>query len=137
MKNTKQRALTPHRQTVFDVVKASKDHPSAKMVFQKAIMKSPDLSFATVYNALNFLTTKGLLREISFGNDSTRYDAILEKHDHLICRQCENVSDFFEMEDLKPGLHFTHPKDFKIEKVNVQIIGVCSKCQWSPTEAIV
>lgn len=62
--------ITAHRQAVLDVIKASKDHPTARMVFKRALKKSPKLSFATVYNSLKYLSEQGLIRQFQFGEDS-------------------------------------------------------------------
>ena len=60
--------LTPHRQVVLDVVRANRNHPTAREVFEESSKLSPKLSIATVYNALKYLTDAGLLRLIRFGD---------------------------------------------------------------------
>jgi Fur family peroxide stress response transcriptional regulator len=121
--------LTSHRQTVLAVVKASKDHPTARQVFERAVAKSPRLSFATVYNSLKYLTANGLIRQVSFGEEAVRYDAILSRHDHLICRKCQRVDDLTSLTPPRPGTDFPSPTGFKIEEISVQIMGLCQNCQ--------
>src|SRR5689334_4236424 len=91
------RHLTSHRQTVLEVVQQSHDHPTARQVFERAVQRAPKLSFATVYNSLKFLTEEGLLRQFSFGEDAVRYDGMLRRHDHLICRKCHRVDDLIDI----------------------------------------
>ncbi|MBL7686171.1 MAG: transcriptional repressor [Deltaproteobacteria bacterium] len=121
--------MTSHRKTVFETVKESYDHPTAKMVFDRAQKKASHLSFATVYNSLNYLVNKGLIRLVNFGEDSARYDAMMDRHDHLICKKCNKVEDFFKIESFEVGTHFPKPRGFKVEEVSIQFFGLCKECQ--------
>ncbi len=121
--------LTPHRQVVLDIVKGSKDHPTARDVFERSTRISPKLSFATVYNALKFLTDEGYLRIIRFGDDAVRYDPMTERHDHLVCRNCGSIFD--ATGGAPPALPegFTLPEGFEVEEVMVQFHGKCGPCR--------
>jgi Fur family transcriptional regulator, peroxide stress response regulator len=121
--------LTTHRQTVLEVVKESTDHPTARTVFERALIRSPKLSFATVYNALKYLVDQGMIRAVNFGEESMRYDAMLERHDHLICRKCLSVLDVTNIEPPQIGTDFPKPKGFKVEEISFQLIGLCDNCQ--------
>lgn len=120
--------LTTHRQTVLEVVKESQDHPTAREVFERALQRSPRLSFATVYNALKYLTEQGLVRVVAFGDEAMRYDAMLARHDHLICRKCRRVRDLV-LKAPQPGTDFPKPRGFKVEEVSMQLVGLCEHCQ--------
>jgi len=121
--------LTPHRQTVFQVVQQSHDHPTAREVFDRALKKAPKLSFATVYNSLKFLSENGYIRVLNLGEDSARYDGMMERHDHLVCRVCGHVQDYTEIKPPQVGQDFTPPRNFRVEEVSIQVMGVCQKCQ--------
>ena len=122
------RGITSHRQTVLDVIKASKDHPTARTVFKRALKKAPQLSFATVYNSLKYLIEHGLVRQFQFGDDAVRYDAMLARHDHLICRRCHRVEDVVDLRPPQVGRDFPEPNTFKVEEISIQLIGLCKKC---------
>jgi Fur family peroxide stress response transcriptional regulator len=118
--------LTKHRETVLTVVQSSKDHPTAKQVFDRSLKRDPRLSMATVYNSLNFLTTGGYIRRMEAGEDGTRYDGILARHDHLICRQCGRVEDVDVLAADKTKLTaFPH---FLVEEVSLRVTGLCADC---------
>ena len=121
--------LTSHRKTVLNVVQMSHDHPTARAVFERAQKKAPGVSFATVYNSLKYLSEQGLIRSVNFGEDYARYDGMLERHDHLICRKCGKVDDFVKIEPPKVGKDFSAPKGFKVEELTIQVVGLCEKCQ--------
>lgn len=121
--------LTPHRQVVLDIVRAALDHPTAREVFERSSRVSPKLSFATVYNALKFLSDEGLIRLIRFGDDAVRYDPMVERHDHLICRHCGLIFDAVGAQPAALPAGFVTPEGFHIEEVMVQFNGVCGSCQ--------
>ena len=119
--------LTKHRETVLTVVQTSKDHPTARQVFERSLKRDPRLSMATVYNSLNFLTEGGYVRRLDSGEDGTRYDGILAQHDHLICRVCGNIEDV----DLLPSdrVRFSNLSHFQVEEVSLRVTGLCGKCR--------
>jgi Fur family peroxide stress response transcriptional regulator len=119
--------LTKHRETVLTVVQSSKDHPTARQVFERSLRKDPRLSMATVYNSLNFLTEGGYVRRVDSGGDGTRYDGILAHHDHLICRQCGSIEDV----DLMPSdrARFATPSHFQVEEISLRVTGLCPRCR--------
>jgi Fur family peroxide stress response transcriptional regulator len=121
--------LTPHRQVVLDVIRASHDHPTAKQVFERALKVAPKLSFATVYNALNHLAEAGSLRLIRFGDDALRYDPMLDRHDHLMCRVCGRIIDVMEAPTPSLPRGFTPPEGFEVEEITLHIMGLCGACR--------
>jgi Fur family transcriptional regulator, peroxide stress response regulator len=124
--------LTKHRETVLNVVQSSKDHPTARQVFDRSLKKDPRLSMATVYNSLNFLTTGGYIRRMEAGEEGTRYDGILARHDHLICRLCGRVDDVDVLPVDKARMaSFPH---FQVEEISLRVTGLCAACQKDRSE---
>ena len=121
--------LTRHRQAVLDIVKSSKDHPTAREVFEHSARHTPRLSFATVYNALRYLTENGHIRQLRFGDEAVRYDPMLERHDHLICRRCGRVLDALGPEPAVARGGFPAVEGFEVEEVTVQYLGLCGDCR--------
>ncbi len=119
--------LTKHRETILTVVQSSKDHPTARQVFERSLKKDPRLSMATVYNSLNFLTSGGYIRRMEAGEEGTRYDGILARHDHLICRQCGHIEDVDVLPSDKARVaSFPH---FQVEEVTLRVTGLCASCR--------
>src|SRR5215207_5402194 len=87
-------SLTPQRRAVFQVVSESAEHLTAGEIYEAARRLLPTISFATVYNSLKYLKEAGLLREISFGKGSSRYDRETARHDHAVCTCCGRLVDF-------------------------------------------
>jgi Fur family peroxide stress response transcriptional regulator len=118
--------LTRHRQIILDNMQSRKDHPTAKMVYDSIRSNVKSLSFATVYNSLEFLYNNGYIKKLDSFSESAHYDAILEKHSHLICRNCGVVIDFPDI-DISDKLT-SLAGDFEPEEVAITIRGFCKSC---------
>jgi Fe2+ or Zn2+ uptake regulation protein len=86
--------LTPQRAAVLDVVRASRDHPTAREIFARVGTVRPGIGFATVYRALGLLAAHGLVRELNLGDGaSVRYDGNTRPHQHVVCTDCGSFAD--------------------------------------------
>ena len=65
---------------------------TAEQIFLELKKTEPKVVQATVYNNLNALCQKGLIRKLSMEGSPDRYDKI-QKHDHLVCQRCGALSD--------------------------------------------
>jgi Fur family iron response transcriptional regulator len=72
------------RVAVGEYVLRTEDHPSADRVFARVRGRLPVLSRATVYNTLNLLVKKGLLREVLLSEGKVVFDCNLDQHHHFI-----------------------------------------------------
>ena len=73
-----------HRLAVAGYVLETTDHPSAEQVLERVRSQFPLLSRATVYNTLNLLVEKGLLRELVLSEGKVVFDPKLDRHHHFI-----------------------------------------------------
>ena len=121
--------LTKQRQAILRVIRESDTHLTATEIFEQARRLLPGLSFATVYNSLRYLKTRGLIREIRFGADCTRYDRKLERHDHAICNHCGKLSDL-EL-SIPNGLlkEAARRSKFKAQSIELTLRGSCPECR--------
>ena len=106
---------------------------TANDVFEGAKRILPGISFATVYNSLRYLKAEGLIGEVRFGADCTRYDRKLGRHDHAICSLCGSLVDFdlpISGTLLKKATDLSH---FKPESVEIVLRGLCPDCQKTST----
>ncbi len=120
--------LTKQRRAVLQAIRGSEKHLTANEVFAYARRLLPSISFATVYNSLNFLRTKGLISEIRFGTDAKLYDRNLTKHDHAICNNCGKLVDM-EL-NLPRGLleDAANRSNFQAESIELTLRGLCPEC---------
>ncbi len=121
------KTLTKHRELIFQDLSGRKDHPTAKMVFESVKGKAESISFATVYNSLEFLVDRGMVNKLNIESDSVRYDAFLEKHSHLICKSCGKVMDVPSLSLNEAAVNFEE-LGFKVDHIDITVTGRCSSC---------
>ena len=128
MENIESLGLTKQRQAVVQVIRDSHEHLTANEVFENARRLLPGISFATVYNSLRYLKNEGLIGEVRFGMDATRYDRNLTRHDHAICNNCGKLVDL----DLHipNGLlrEAAERSKFEAESIELTLRGLCPEC---------
>ena len=90
-----ERGILPSAQrvAVAEVVLASEQHPSADQVFAGARARFPQISRATVYNTLNLLVARGLLRQLVLQEGSVVFDPNLIPHHHFIDETTGAIDD--------------------------------------------
>jgi Fur family ferric uptake transcriptional regulator/Fur family peroxide stress response transcriptional regulator len=88
----------------------------------------PGISFATVYNSLNYLKKEGLIGEIKFGADANLYDRKLTRHDHALCNGCGKLVDL-ELSIPNALLEEAAKRSkFKPDTIELTLRGLCPEC---------
>ena len=123
--------LTPQRQVILQFLKETHEHPTAEQVYQTIGEQFPGISLATVYNTLNMLKELGVIRELSYGDMSSRFDGNDAEHAHLVCQSCNHVIDIECPE--QEGLMTEDIKGhgFAINSYRLEFYGTCTSCQAS------
>lgn len=122
--------VTPQRQAIFQYLKETTSHPRAEDVYEYIRQKFPGISLATVYNTLNLLVEKGLIRQLTYGDMSSRFDGVCEQHYHLVCDDCGQLVDVMDVE-LPDELHakVQDRTGFKVRTHRLELYGLCPECQ--------
>jgi Fe2+ or Zn2+ uptake regulation protein len=131
MKDRDGPGITRQRHAVLTVIREADEHLTANEVFEGARKILPGISFATVYNSLRYLKGEGLIGEVSFGADVTRYDRKLHRHDHAMCSACGKLVD---LELNIPGKLIKEAamlSNFEPESVEMLLHGLCPQCRRS------
>jgi Fur family peroxide stress response transcriptional regulator len=125
--------LTRHRQAVLQAVRAEPTHPTAATVYDAVRDHDPGIAFATVYNALHYLVSVGLIAEVRRPNGAVSYDRETRPHDHVICRRCGTIADVHRTPTLLPGpsayAEVAAQTHFAVERHQVEFVGLCPDCQ--------
>ena len=119
--------FTPQRHHVYEVLRQSRDHPTAEDVFMRAKNAQPEISMATVYNCLDALVQCGLVKLVNRHRGATRYCANLKEHWHFYCDACESVFDVAATNDAaRAGVAL--PRGFTAERYEIAVHGRCAAC---------
>src|SRR5690625_4532732 len=86
--------ITPQRFAVLEFLVDAQSHPFADEIYKALEGKFPNMSVATVYNNLRVFKGIGLVKELTYGDASSRFDYASTKHFHLICEAHGMLLDF-------------------------------------------
>jgi Fe2+ or Zn2+ uptake regulation protein len=75
--------MTRQRQEVYRILMQERNHPTANDVFMRVKEIIPNISLATVYNCLEALVQHGIIRQVNFERESSRYCPNLSDHGHF------------------------------------------------------
>lgn len=84
---------TPQRQAVAAFVLHTETHPSADEVLSRVRRTHPAVSRATVYNTLNLLVDRGLLRARILKEGTVVFDPNVSRHHHFIDEETGRIHD--------------------------------------------
>jgi len=117
--------LTPQRLAIIEYLKNNKNHPSAEDIYNALKEKFPSMSFATVYNTLEVLVEKGLIKELHIDSSKRRFDPFTHQHHHFKCRSCGRIIDIeADFEVYIPEFL----KGYQVEDFQVVFSGLCPDC---------
>ncbi|MGM8213734.1 peroxide-responsive transcriptional repressor PerR [Virgibacillus sp. W0430] len=127
--------ITPQRHAVLEFLLTSLNHPTADEIYKALENKFPNMSVATVYNNLRILREIGLVRELTYGDSSSRFDSNTEDHYHIICSECEKIVDFHypslnEVESLAEQI-----TGFEVSHHRLELYGKCPECKKTAKQA--
>ena len=121
--------MTPQRQAVLAAVQASDDHPRAADIYERVQRMRRGIAFGTVYNALNALAEQGIIRQLTFGDAASRFDARIDRHDHAVCTRCGSLADVHAAPSPSAVRAVAERTGFTIHEHHTQLLGVCAACR--------
>lgn len=132
LKNTGVR-MTPQRHAILSHLLDSIAHPSADDIYKALVPRFPSMSVATVYNNLRVFVDSGLVKELTYGDASSRYDANTSNHYHAQCRVCGKIVDFFYPNLAEIEASAAMETGFQVEGHRVEVYGTCKDCSGTST----
>ena len=120
--------MTPQRHAILTFLLGTMSHPTADDIYKALSPRFPSMSVATVYNNLKVFIEAGLVREMTYGDHSSRFDADLSDHYHALCEKCGKLVDFAyrPLDDLEKAAG--ELTGFKVKSHRVEVYGICSDC---------
>ncbi|GAB2862172.1 Fur family transcriptional regulator [Nocardioides pacificus] len=122
--------VTKPRLAVISALAAT-PHSGADAVLT-AVRREAEVSTQAVYDVLNTLTEKGVLRKFHPAGSVARYELRTDdNHHHLVCRSCGAVTDVDCATGAAPCLD-PEPlgsRGFIVDEAEVTFWGLCSSCQ--------
>ena len=116
------------REAILDVLRSTREHPSADWIYDQIKGVIPSISLGTVYRNLQQLVQAGLIKAFQFQNKKVRYDGNIEHHLHFICERCQRVEDY-SSENLHERLEqLCQSIPASVSHSELFLYGTCKKC---------
>jgi len=122
-RNTTQRAV------ILAEVESYDGHLTAGEIFERVRRRYPTIAYGTVYRTLHLLAEHGLIQELTFADQASRFDKRVDRHDHVHCTVCGVIIDV----DVPVALMATHvaeeQSEFIITSHHTVFNGLCRECR--------
>jgi Fur family transcriptional regulator, peroxide stress response regulator len=124
---------TTQRAEVLEEVRRSQSHLTAGEIFERVRRRDPRIAYGTVYRTLHLLAEHGLIQELTFADQASRYDGRVERHDHVHCLECGVLLDV----DVPVALMALHvaaeQSGFDVSSHHTVFSGRCPVCKSAGT----
>ena len=111
----------------------SQSHLTAGEIFERVRRRDPRIAYGTVYRTLHLLAEHGLIQELTFADQASRYDGRVERHDHVHCLECGVLLDV----DVPVALMALHvaaeQSGFDVSSHHTVFSGTCPDCRSAGT----
>ncbi|MBA4493551.1 Fur family transcriptional regulator [Paenactinomyces guangxiensis] len=120
--------ITPQRNAILSYLLSSTHHPTAHDIYEALKDDYPNMSATTIYNNLRLFKQANIIR-VTYSAASSRFDANLMEHDHVICRRCGSITDFRCPLLPMAESEIIQATGYSIESHRLEIYGLCPSCQ--------
>ena len=114
---------TPQREVVYQVILSKRDHPTAEEVFDRTKTRMPGISLATVYNCLDALVQCGLIKQVNYVREPTRYCPNLHEHAHFHDQATGRIHDIDIPADVMTRLRSLLPAGYAATSIDLSFRG--------------
>jgi len=114
---------TRQREQVFAILLSQPDHPTADEVYARCRAQMPNISLATVYNCLEALMAAGLVRQVNFEREPSRFCPNQSEHAHFHCKETGEVVDIELPAQVMQALHAILPEGYNAESIELSYTG--------------
>ncbi|MDY0323421.1 MAG: Fur family transcriptional regulator [Candidatus Carbobacillus sp.] len=126
--------MTPQRYAILSYLLETRSHPTADEIYKSLADRFPSMSVATVYNNLKLLKDAGLVRELTFGDQASRFDGQMHDHYHITCIVCGRIDDFEY-----PPMRFIEKEaerltGYATTEHRMEVYGICPACRKAQEE---
>ena len=127
MMNESRRKNSKKRAALLEVLRSTREHPTAESLYLALKPAYPELSLGTVYRNLGLLVQAGQIRKLEMADAPARYDRERRPHPHLICQRCGRVEDLVMPEALLAPLEAGLPGP--ITGYELKLYHICPACR--------
>ncbi len=121
--------MTPQRMMVLTTLRHAPGHLSAADIFEDVKRSYPYVDISTVYRTLNVLKELRIVSETHMGGGDATFEWVgVERHHHLICKQCDGVTSLDQEYMDRLGAQIARDLGFAADMDHFAIFGLCAAC---------
>ncbi|MDD2680786.1 MAG: Fur family transcriptional regulator [Patescibacteria group bacterium] len=121
--------LSLSRRAVLTVLAKARRPLSAADILKAKIIIQENVNRATVYRALSFLETTGIVELLYLAGDERLYHLNLNHHHHLICTSCQKIEAVHICNQLSVQENEIQASTgFKVQRHILEFYGLCRDC---------
>jgi len=120
--------MTPQRHAILSYLLETHTHPTVDEIYRNLEHQFPSMSLATVYNNLKVFLDVGLVRELTYGDGASRFDADMSDHYHAICQKCGKIEDFEYPPLTEVEKVAEQATGFRTSSHRMEVYGLCPDC---------
>lgn len=122
---------TPQRRLIAEVFFESGKHLSIEELYDLVRRKDSGVGQATVYRTLKLLCKAGFAGEHHFGENTARYEPIVDDshHDHLICDACGKNIEIMDEKIERRQEQVARQHGFRLISHRMILHGICADCR--------
>lgn len=120
--------MTPQRHAILEFLVDVKTHPTVDEIYKALESRFPSMSVATIYNNLKVFLEAGLIRELTYGDGASRFDADMSEHYHAICKQCGKIEDFEYGPIDEAEVQAAAQTGYEVQGHRMEVYGLCPNC---------
>ncbi|NUF14623.1 MULTISPECIES: ferric iron uptake transcriptional regulator [Acinetobacter calcoaceticus/baumannii complex] len=107
-------------------------HLSAEEIYKKLLEQGEDVGLATVYRVLTQFEMAGIIQRHNFDHNHAIFEMKQEtNHDHLVCRETNQIIEFKNEEIEKILLDIAEKHHFTLTGHSLILFGYCKNTQTS------
>lgn len=119
---------TKQREAILRILRNTRSHPTADLIYEEAKKEIPHISKGTVYRNLKVLQENGQVSELNLDGAESRFEAKWDNHYHFRCERCGRVIDVDEPFDIKLNRKVARKTGLKISSHQIEFRGLCPYC---------
>lgn len=114
--------VTQQRLVIYDALIKSLSHPTAENIYEEIKNENPSVSIGTVHKTLDTFVQAELIKKVSSIDHLKRFDANLNKHNHIYLENTKEIIDYEDNELQQLILKYLKSKQLtNIELKDVQL----------------
>ena len=120
---------TAQRAMILETVQEAEGHLTAGEIFERVRRRDARIGYGTVYRSLHLLAEHGLIQELTFADEASRYDSRCDRHDHVHCSICGLLVDVDVPTALFAQQVASEQTGYRISGHQTVFTGICPGCQ--------